>query len=162
MQMLILRGGAFMRGWQNVSISYRAGYQVSAEAAVVPASPALVAAQQPYGAFAVDCGVSYANCQPLTPVAASPLVGQFAVDAFGNYTFAAGDVGQNVLLNYGYAPIDLSACALEWVAERYRYRERVGMNSKSLGGQETAAFRITAMPEFVVQSLRSFARIIAN
>ena len=71
-------------------------------------------------------------------------------------------MGQNLLLNYGYVPQDLAGCALEWAADRYRYRERIAMTSKSLGGQETAAFRIAAMPDYVVMALRSFARIIAN
>jgi hypothetical protein len=66
------------------------------------------------------------------------------------------------LLNYGYVPLDLANCAIEWAADRYRYRERIAMTSKSLGGQETTAFRISAMPEFVVMALRGFARVIAN
>jgi hypothetical protein len=163
MQMLMLRAGCFPRGWQNVVVQYRAGYQISAEPQTVPhAAPARIAVDQPYGPFAVDCGAAYASGAALTPVAANPAQGQYAVDAFGDYLFSAADAGAQVLLSYGYVPQDLASCALEWAADRYRHRDRIGMTSKSLGGQETAAYRITAMPDYVQQGLRSFARIIAN
>ena len=163
MQMLMLRGGFFRRGWQNVAIAYRAGYQIGGEAATVPSvAPFEVATAQPFGAYASDCGPTYASGQALTLAAANPATGQYAIDGLGNYFFSAGDAGQSVLLNYGYVPQDLAACAIDWAADRYRYRERIGMTSKSLGGQETAAFRIAAMPEFVAQALRGFGRIISN
>jgi len=162
MQMLMLRNGVFPRGWQNVVVAYRAGYQISNEARAVPGVTPRIVAAQPYGAFAEDCGVAYANGVALTQVAANPAEGQYAVNGFGDYLFSAEDAGAQVVLNYGYVPHDLASCALEWAADRYRYRDRIGMASKSLGSQETAAFRITAMPDYVQQSLRSFGRIIAN
>lgn len=163
MQKVILRDAVFSRGWQNVSISYRAGYQVSNEACVAPAvAPFLVKAAQPYGAYSCDVGVAYAGAQALTCVIANPGQGQYALDGSGGYVFSAADAGQALLLNYGYVPSDLAGCALEWAADRYRYRERIGMTSKSLGGQETAAFRITAIPDYVAMALRSFTRVIAN
>jgi hypothetical protein len=165
MQLLMLRSGLFPRGWQNVVVQYRAGYQISEEPQTVPnATPdARIAAEQPYGPFAVDCGVTYASSgAALTPVASEPAQGQYVVDTFGNYLFASADSGAQVLITYGYVPHDLASCALEWAADRYRYRDRIGATSKSLGGQETAAYRITAMPDYVQQGLRSFARIISN
>jgi Phage gp6-like head-tail connector protein len=163
MQMLMLRGAIFSRGWQNVSVAYRAGYQISGEACVAPGGASNFAvAAQPYGPYACDCGVSYANGPALACVAANPVQGQYALDGAGGYWFSKEDAGQNLLLNYGYVPQDLVACALEWAADRYRYRERIAMTSKSLGGQETAAFRIAAIPDYVLLSLRNFARIIAN
>jgi hypothetical protein len=163
MQMLMLSGGIFSRGWQNVTIAYRAGYQISNELCVVSsAAPHIVVAAQPYGAYACDCGVTYANGHALTCVLANPAQGQYAIDGGGGYIFSAQDAGQSLLLNYGYVPQDLASSALEWAADRYRYRERIAMTSKSLGGQETAAFRIAAMPDFVIMALRGFARIIAN
>jgi hypothetical protein len=163
MQQVILLGGVFPRGWQNVSIAYRAGYQVSGEAFVVPLSaPHFVQVAQPYGAFVCDMGATYADGVALTAATANPGQGQYVLDGVGGYYFSPADAGKNLSLNYGYAPSDLALCALEWAADRYRYRERIGMTSKSLGGQETAAFRLTAMPDFVALALRNFARIIAN
>ncbi|WP_298421045.1 head-tail connector protein [Rhodoblastus sp.] len=163
MQKVMMRGQAFARGWQNVSIAYRAGYQVSDESVAVPSnSPFFVEAAQPYGAFVCDMGVAYAEGSGLTLVAANPSAGQYALDGFGGYVFSAPDAGRSLLLSYGYAPSDLATCALEWAADRYRYRDRIGMTSKSLGGQETAAFRVVAMPDFVATALRNYARVIAN
>jgi hypothetical protein len=163
MQQVILQGGVFPRGWQNVSIAYRAGYQVSDERVVVPsAAPYFAQAGQPFGAFVCDMGVAYANGLALMGVAENPGQGQYVLDGVGGYYFSAADAGQTLSLSYGYAPSDLALCALEWAADRYRYRERIGMTSKSLGGQETAAFRLAAMPDFVALALRNFARIIAN
>lgn len=163
MQRVMLRGGIFSRGWQNVSIAYRAGYQISDEACAAPGSaPFLVRAEQPYGAYACDADVSYANGEALVRVAANPVKGQYALDGVGGYLFSAADAGQSLLLNYGYVPLDLAGCALEWAADRYRYRDRIAMTSKSLGGQETTAFRISAMPDYVEAALRGFIRIIAN
>jgi len=162
LQKMMLRWQVFSRGWQNVSIAYRAGYQVVNEAQAAPVGPGKIVAAQPYGAYACDCGVTYANGNPLTWVAANPAQGQYALDGAGGYLTSAADAGANLLLNYGYVPLDLANCAIEWAADRYRYRERIAMTSKSLGGQETTAFRISAMPEFVVMALCGFSRVIAN
>ncbi len=163
MQMLMLSRELFPRGLQNVNVNYRAGYQVTNEAQTAPlAAPFAVAALQPYGAYVCDCGATYANGQSMTVVAANPAEGQYALDGIGGYIFSPADAGLNILLSYGYVPSDLANCALEWAADRYRYRERIAMTSKSLGGQETAAYCIAAMPEYVAMALRSFARMIAN
>jgi hypothetical protein len=62
--------------------------------------------------------------------------GQYAV-VNGVYSFAPADAGSTVLLTYGYVPADLASCCMDWAAERYAYRSRIGQHSKSLGGQET-------------------------
>lgn len=165
MQQLFLRGGyRFHKGRQNVSVAYRAGYEIVAEAQTVPLSaPYQLTAFAPYGQWAQDTGAAYANGAALTPVAAPNAAGQYAVNATtGTYNFSAADAGQAVTLSYGYIPADLERCALEWVAERYRYKDRIGLASKSLGGQETAAYQNKAVPDFVAMALENFRRIIAN
>ena len=97
----------------------------------------------------------------MSAVLSAPARGQYSVSA-GVYTFAAADAGSAVALSYGYIPADLEQCALEWVADRYKYKDRIGMTSKSLGGQETVAYQNKATPDFVAQSLMNFRRIIAN
>lgn len=164
MQQLFLRGlHVFHKGRQNVVISYRAGYEIIGEAQTVPASPPYqIVARAPFGAWALDTGVAYANGAALTP-AVAPGAGQYSVDpSSGTYGFSAAEAGAAITLSYGYIPADLSQCALEWVAERYRYKDRIGMSSRSLGGQETAAYSNKAVPDFVAMSLLNFRRIIAN
>lgn len=161
MQRLSLRGFRFASGLQNVKVSYTAGYQITNERVIVPAGqPYAIEAQAPFGSWASDCGVSYENGLPLSPVTGSPSAGQYTVTG-GVYSFAQADSGAPVLLTYGYVPADLASCCMEWVAERYAYRSRIGQQSKSLGGQETVAFIVKDIPDFVAQTLAPYRRIVA-
>ncbi|MGA8170013.1 MAG: phage head-tail connector protein [Methylocystis sp.] len=163
MQCLFLRGPhVFRKGRQNVLVSYRAGYEIVGETQTIPLSaPFAISAFAPYGGWAVDTGVAYVGGAALVAVLGAPTQGQYSVSN-GTYTFAAADAGSAVALSYGYIPADLAQCALEWVADRYKYKDRIGMTSKSLGGQETVAYQNTATPDFVARSLMNFRRIIAN
>jgi len=177
MQQLFLRGRyRFHKGRQNVAVAYRAGYEIVAEARTIPAqAPYQLVAFSPFGNWAQDTGVAYAGGGALAAVtpAVSPnppaqdpaplIAGQYAVDPLsGTYSFSADDAGAAVTLSYGYIPADLEQCALEWVADRYRYKDRIGLSSKSLGGQETAAYQNRSVPDFVALALTNFRRIIAN
>lgn len=145
-QRLLLRGGVFPLGAQTVSVTYRAGYEILGEGAVVPkTAPYTVVAQAPYGAWQVDTGVAGA---------AAP----YSVAA-GVYTFGAADAGAQVALSYGYVPADLARATLEWVADRYAARSRIGQSAKTLGGQETTSFVVKAMPDIVDRLLRPYRRV---
>lgn len=158
--LLFLRCGQFPHGRQNVAIAYTAGYQVTAEAATVPGGGGMVTPAQPYGDWASDAGVTYASDTALVRVSGVPAVGQYAVGATGIYTFAAGDGGGAVLLTYGYVPADLANAALEWIADRWAYKGRVGYTSKTLGGQETVSFSIKAVPDFVKTALWQYTNVV--
>jgi hypothetical protein len=160
MQRLALRGRLFTAGVQNICVTYTAGYQVSAEPAVVPAiAPYEVLPQEPYGDWASDCGIVYADGLPLAAVASAPGAGQYAF-ANGVYTFSAADAGASVALSYGYVPADLGFAAMDWIAELYTYRTRIGQQSKSLGGQETSSFIVKNIPDFVASALQPYRRVI--
>lgn len=161
MQRVSLRRRVFARGVQNVAIAYSAGYQITRERAVVPTNaPHAVSALAPYGDWASDGGVAYADGAVLSPVAGNPVPGRYAL-ADGVYTFAAADAGATVQLTYGYVPADLTVCCMDWVAERYAYRSRIGQQSKSLGGQETMAFLIKDIPDFVATILQPYRRVVS-
>ncbi len=165
MQQLMLRGAyRFHKGRQNVMIAYRAGYEIVAEPQMVPATPPYqIQALAPYGQWAQDTGVAYAGGAALGPASSPGAAGTYAVDPTnGTYSFSAADAGLAITLSYGYVPADLEQCALEWVADRYRYKDRIGLSSKSLGGQETTAFQNRSVPDFVSMALTNFRRIIAN
>lgn len=160
MQRLSLRGFLFASGIQNVTISYRAGYQITNERADIPAVPPYsVAPRTPYGSWASDAGAVYSNGVPLTAVTGNPGAGQYSV-ADGIYNFAQADAGSTVYLSYGYVPADLAACCMDWAAERYAYRSRVGQHSKSLGGQETVAFIVKDIPDFAATALAPYRRVV--
>lgn len=146
MQRLVYRGGAFAPGTQNVTVTYRAGYEIIGEAAIVPGSaPYTVTAAAPFGAWRTDTGATGSTVS-------------YNVAA-GVYTFAAADAGATVTLNYGYVPADLSRAACEWVADRYVSRTRIGQSAKTLGGQETASFIVKAMPDGVARLLQPYRRV---
>jgi hypothetical protein len=134
------------RGHRAVVASYQAGYAITGEAASVPTTaPFTVAAQVPYGDWASDLGVDGAT-------------GGYAVSG-GTYTFPAAAAGAAVTLNYGYVPADLARAAVEWVADRYASRTRIGQSARTLGGQETASFLVKAMPDVVDRLLQPYRRV---
>jgi len=147
------------RNFQDVQIVYVTGYQVSGEAQVVSGGKASVIA--PYGAWASDCGVAYANGAALVSVPSSPAVGEYALDTeAGVYDFNAGDNGQTVLISYGYVPADLADACVELVSERYRYSQRIGERSHSLGGNETVSFDATRLTPLIQSILAPYRQLL--
>ena len=164
MQALRLRGYSFgsarpgARNVASVQVTYQAGYQIASERQTVTAGEAVVSA--PFGPWATDEGVTYANGTPLTQVASAPTTGQYALDAeSGTYDFAAGDDGAGVLISYGFVPYDLADAAIELVSERYKYAQRVGEKSHSLGGNETVSFDTTRFTPLVMQLLQPYRNV---
>ena len=147
-------------GRQNVVVNYSAGYAVESEAATVPAAPGpyTVAVAAPFGPWASDAGVTYGNGTALTAVAGNPAAGQYAV-AGGVYTLAAADAGAGVLISYGFVPAAINNACIEWVAERYRYRTRVGQSAQTVQGQQTASYSLKDIPDFVRASLDPYRSV---
>lgn len=152
----LLGGARFSRGVANVLVSYLAGYMVQAEAAVVPASPYAVQAANPYGSFSTDEAVTYADGTALAKVASNPGVGQYAVSQTGLYSFSAADVGQSVLLSYGYTPAAIRQACVEAVSERFRYKDRIGIQSQSLASQETISYSLSDLSKAVRLMLSAY------
>ena len=159
-QALDLFGVALSHRRANVVVDYQAGYAVIGETQAAPAvAPRTLAALAPYGPWASDLGVTFADRRaPLTAVAAAPATGQYAVSD-GVYNFAAGDAGASVSLSYGYVPQDLAQAALELAAERFRAAEHIGVRSKSLGGQETIAFDAAPISAPVLALIQPYRRV---
>jgi len=159
-QAVSLRGYDYCRGWSNVNITYTAGFVIQNEAQTVPASGNyVVAVNAPFGAWGIDQGVTYANGMALVSVSSNPAQGQYTANN-GTYTFAAADASASVLISYSYVPSDVGHACMELVGERYRYKNRIGEVSKSLGGQETMAFSQKDMPDFIRTLLQPYKRVI--
>jgi hypothetical protein len=142
-----LLGFAYWMSRQNVVVSYTAGYQVTGEAAIIPGTPFRVTPLIPWGVWATDAGVTFADGTVLTPIlSGTPATGQYiaptpdAASPVYTYLFAAADTGKTIILSYGFVPADLEQVALETIAERAAYRSRVGIRSQGLAGQETMSF----------------------
>jgi len=162
---------AFVGGRQNIAVTYTAGYQVTSEAAAVPSGGGDVAPAQPYGPWASDQGVTYANGTPLTAIATgTPAQGQYLAKLTQSpdatppawtivYTFAAADQNESVLISYGFIPAAINNACIEWAAERYRYRTRIGQSSQTVSGQMTSAYSLKGMPDFIKASLDPFRNV---
>jgi hypothetical protein len=159
-QALDLFDMVFRKGRQNVALSYSAGYAVESEAASVPAAPGPynISAAAPFGPWASDAGVTYAGGGALAAVAGSPSAGEYNV-AGGVYTFAAADAGAAVLVSYGFVPAAINNACIEWVAERYRYRTRIGQSAQTVAGQQTASYSLKDMPDFIRASLDPYRNV---
>lgn len=155
-QSLALKGYRFVPG--RAAVSYQAGYQVTGEAQTVAGGSVTVSA--PYGAWASDVGVTYANGSALAAVADTPAAGQYALGSTaGQYVFNAGDNGAAVLISYGFVPSDLADAAIELVAERYKYSQRIAEKSHSLGGNETVSFDATRLTPLILSLLQPYRNI---
>jgi hypothetical protein len=159
-QALDLFGHQYGPGRQSLVVAYSAGYAVQNEAQTVPAAaPFQLSALSPYGPWGSDLGVTYtATGAPLTPVSSPAAAGQYSVSG-GTYTFSAADTGQSVSISYGYVPQDIAQATLELAAERFRAAERIGLRSKSIGGQETIAYDMSPMSAPIQAMLQPYKRV---
>ena len=162
-QALDLFHAIFNQGRQNVVAGYNAGYAVDGEVANVPGSvgPYTVTVAGPFGPWATDAGVTYNDGAPLAAVTGSPGAGEYNVSA-GGYTFAAADAGAGVLISYGFIPAAINNACIEWVAERYRYRTRIGQSAQTVQGQMTSAYSLKDMPDFVRASLDPYRSVVGT
>jgi len=145
---------------QNTQIVYQAGYQISAEPQTVTSGSAAVLA--PYGAWASDCGVTYADGTALVAVTSAPAIGQYQLtpDAPGSYTFNAGDDGAAILIGYGFVPADLADACIELVSERFKYSQRIGEKTHSLGGNETVSFDNSRLTPLIAAMLQPYRQVL--
>lgn len=159
-QAIDLYGHCFPKGYQNIYITYSAGYAISSEAHTIPASsPYTFTANQEYGNWSQDDGVTTSTGTVFTAVSGVPAASQYSVDSTtGIYTFNAADAGKAMLINYSYTPADIEQACIEMVRERYAYKQRIGQQSKSLSGTETAKYDLSAMSEYVMMLLQPYKR----
>ena len=161
-QLLDLRGMRYWAGTQNITATYVAGYQVSGEQQLIPAtSPYVLSPLAPMGPWCRDGGVLYVGGTALVPVAASPSAGQYVPPVFGaattQYTFSPADAGRAVATTYSFVPSPLNQAAIEVASEAYRYRQRVGLKSQAMPGPLSTSYdlsRATAAVRWMTQPYR--------
>jgi hypothetical protein len=155
-QSLVLYGWCFPRCRNAVYVSYMAGYAITNEPQTVPGSATYTVTVNE--TWLTDEGVTL-NGVAMTAVAANPGVNQYSV-VDGVYTFNPAQANANVLVSYSYCPADINQAVIELVGERYRYKDRIGHSSKSLGGQETVAFQANTVPSFIKDMLNKYIRVV--
>lgn len=159
-QAIDLFGAGYRPGRQSLVVSYRAGYALQGETQTVPtAAPFQLTALAPFGPWTSDGGVAYAATgAALSPVSVAPGQGQYSVSG-GVYVLSPADAGRALTIGYGYIPQDVVQAATELAADRFRAAERIGLKSKSVGGQETIAYDISAIPAPILALLQPYRRV---
>lgn len=156
-------GSTFTQGINNVRVQYTAGYAVLNEAAQVPSSSSyVVSVQAPWGPWFGDIGVSYTSTGlPLTLVASNPGAGEYALGSVdGDYEFSSADAGEYILISYSYVPAAIFQAATEVTSERLVYRTRIGLLSKSLGGQESMSYDTSGLPDYARSMIDPFKSVL--
>lgn len=153
-------GGRFWHGIQNVSVSYRAGFQ-QADVVTVATPYSVTNLSRPWNG---DQGVTYANGNAFTLVTSTPVAAgtyQVTPDATktAEYVFYSADIGQSVTITYGYTPDEIVQALVELCGERYRARDRIGQNSQSLQGMQTN-FSTKDMSNAVSSMLNAYRSVV--
>jgi hypothetical protein len=75
------------------------------------------------------------------------------------FTVGYGNIQINYTAGYSSVPTDIAQACIEWLADGYRSRDRIGMRSKSLAGSEVAGYAIVPMPPRVKMLLQPYKRV---
>lgn len=135
-QSLNLQGYVFGSGVSS-QIVYEAGYENS-QSFVIPGTPFQLTPTDG-GLWSLDLGVTIDGVAA-TLVTGTPNVGEYTLDEWGLYTFAAADAAKTAVIEYSYTPAAIAFAATELVGEWFKRKDRIGILSKTLGGQETITF----------------------
>lgn len=156
---LAVTGYLFPRGYQNVTVSWTGGFLIADEAQTIPASaPYELATITRWSAG--DRGVTFADGTALTAVTGTPAAGEYSVDG-SVYTFAAADAGLAVLISYACVPYDVEQACIDTMGDWFKYRERIGITSKSIDGQSISLtnFTNTGLPVRARDALQQYKRV---
>ena len=170
LQGVVVQGYSLLTVKSGIKVSYVSGYVQVNEVWTIPATPYQITPLVPYGVFAADYSVNFVGGAPLTPIASgTPNAGQYvpptAMGSYPNspvvyYLFAAADAGKQVQISYSYIPSQVEGAVCEWVGERYRYKERIGLKSQSQGGNEATTFDISGVPQIVKAALDPYKQLV--
>lgn len=142
----------------HCQVIYTAGFQDTQTtvipAPVAPATVGTILAQQA-GIWSLDMGVTI-NGVTATKVASAPDVGQYSVDDWGTYSFNTADATKTAAIKYGFTPFDMAFAVTEFIGNWFKRRDRIGILSKTLGGQETITFTQKDMTDGVKMTFQNY------
>lgn len=156
-QSLDLMGYVFGQGVPSTVI-YEAGFETTQTSTIPNATPWQITPTNS-GVWSQDLGVTIDGVAA-TLVTGTPITGQYAVDEWGTYTFAEADAGKTAVMSYSYTPSSVSLAALEIVSEWIKRKDRIGILSKTLGGQETITFSQEDMVPAARSLLQSYMNVV--
>lgn len=165
-QSLNLFGSSFWYKSQ-VQIVYRAGYEATEDFELVEGedeegeATGAIESIRPgeAGSWLKDFGVLIDGVAALK-VTKDPQGGEYSIDAWGNYSFNIADKDKVATISYGYVPWDIAQAVAELVGETMRYKDRIGVKSKSLAGQETVSYFDTVLTPTVSATLSMYRNVV--
>lgn len=155
-QSLELTGYGFPRGLP-AEIIYEAGFRTSVP--FIPTTGNLTITPGNGGTWSKGVSVTI-NGAEATLVLADPATDQYTLSEWGQYGFSAEDIDAPVVITYDYTPFSVSHACTELVGEWVRRKDRIGIVSKSLGGQETVSFSQSDMSSAVKSMLQPFKNVV--
>lgn len=156
-QSINLTGYAFGNGVPS-QVVYEAGYE-NKQTFTIPATAPFTLTPTDGGTWSQNLGVTI-DAVAATLTTGTPTAGQYAVDLWGNYTFAAADAGKVAVIDYSYTPAAISFAAMEIVGEWFKRKDRIGILSKTLGGQETITFSQSDMNSSAKSMLQPWMNVV--
>lgn len=153
-----LYGYIFERGVSG-KVSYLSGFQATESFDITSGDQSIVPTS---GGFWLGTTSVKIDGVEATLVSSDPSAGQYCVNDEGQHTFAPADAGKTAIITYDLCPWDISQAVVEFVAERYKRKGRIGVVSKNLGGQESVTFSKNSLTEDVRQLLQPYVRVIPS
>ena len=153
-QRLYCQSVCFDRYFNNINITYTAGYQTADGAVAVASYTTIRPWISDQGVTDALTGVAF------TLVTGTPAAGQYTLSS-GIYGFSAADIAANraVVVLYSYLPEDLQQAIIDVIAWHFRNRDRIGIMSKNIGGQETVAFSQKAWGQITEDMIQKYREI---
>lgn len=164
-QTLNLWGGELFWYRSPCQFIYTAGFQTS-QSFIIPEAPTdpvgdyITFSPTATGQWIGDIGVTIDGVDA-TKVGDEPVTGEYSVDEWGTYTFnATADEGKEAVITYDYVPWSIAHAVTELIGEWYRRKDRIGLLSKTLGGQETVTFSQKDMNATIKDALQYYANVV--
>jgi hypothetical protein len=154
-------GLGFVRGVQNVGITYDCGFYEEQDGetfTILSGTTSYTVANA--ADFYKDLGVA-----GFTLATGAPLAGQYAVSA-GVYQFNAADAGKTASISYTYGvvPYDLNQAMVVWAADNVSSREWLGKKAQNIGlsGSTGTSYSRLSIPEQTMDVLEHYTRRFPN
>lgn len=161
-QSLELFGYSYTYQWP-CQVVYVAGFRTT-QTSVVPSvdTGSTYAVIEPTndGCWSADLGVTLDSITATLNAAGTPAAGEYSVDEWGTYSFNSADAGKVAVISYDYTPWAVSFAVTELIGEWYRRKDRIGVLSKTLGGQETVTFSQKDMNDSIRGSLQLYNNVV--
>lgn len=153
-------GYVFPRQRSSVLVSYVAGYFTKDEPHRIPADEPFVVNTCQFWYEDFEVVLDDGDRTPFILVKGEPGSMQYSIDPnSGVYTFNEAQANNAILISYSYVPADIAQAVTEIVGERFKAKDRIGYNSKSLGGQETVSFNNQSMSSYTRELLNPYRRV---